>query len=113
MTNKQFNSATHFSIVWGVTLAVITLLEWHSLDRDPVRQEIISPFIERTMTVTVANETRPAERTILPGNEESPDAKLNYEVEFNFKGPLFLACFFLPVFLFHSLAMLWHRIRRN
>jgi len=109
---RAYNLATHLSVVWGVTLAVITLLEWNSLDRDPVGQAIISPFIERTMEVTV---TEAAAKTQNPASPDFPpapaDAVLNYEVEFHFNGPLFLACFFGPILLFHSVGMLWRRLR--
>lgn len=39
------------------------------------------------------------------------DAVLNYEVSFHFNGPLFIACFFVPVLIFHGLAALWSRLR--
>jgi hypothetical protein len=107
-----FNRATHFSIVWGVSLAVITILEWNSLDRNPVNQEIFSPFIQRTMTVQVtdAPATMPEIADIVP-EQADPDAVLNYEVSFFFNGPLFIACFFIPVLIFHGLAVLWNLLR--
>ena len=40
MSEPRFNGATHMSIVWGVTLAILTLLEWNSLDRDPMRKRV-------------------------------------------------------------------------
>ena len=123
MKLTNFNVATHFSIVWGVTLAVISLLEWNTLDRDPVRQEILSPFIERTIAVTVevtvietpyAIENGAAPTDVISSlteREESPDAVLRYDVEFHFNGPLFLACFFGPILVFHGVRLLWERMR--
>ena len=110
MKTNVFQRATHFSIIWGVSLAVITVLEWNSLDRNPVRQEIFSPFIERTMTVEVEESPAPLrEDTVL--QLEEPDAALNYQVSFHFNGPLFIACFFIPILLFHGLGALWGRLR--
>jgi hypothetical protein len=112
--SASYSVATHFCIVWGVALAVITLLEWRSLDRDPVRQEILSPFIERRMAVTVDSAPAPARDS---GEffeaEESPDAELRYEVDFAFNGPLFLAFFFAPMLVFQAAALLWQRLRRG
>ena len=51
MTSHNYSRATHFSIVWGIALAIMTLVEWHSLERNPVTQEIISPFIQRNIDV--------------------------------------------------------------
>lgn len=110
MKTTVFNRATHFSIIWGVSLAVITVLEWNSLDRNPVRQEIFSPFIERTMKVEVADTPAPEFGDIVSAPAD-PDAVLNYEVSFHFNGPLFIACFFVPVMIFHGLQALWNRLR--
>lgn len=111
MKNTAFSRATHFSIVWGVSLAVITVLEWNSLDRNPVSQEILSPFIERTIKVEVAAAPVPdIGGSVSPQAE--PDAALNYEVSFHFNGLLFLACFFVPVLIFHGLEALWNNLRR-
>jgi len=91
---------------------VVTMLEWNSLDRDPVRQEIFSPFIERTIKVEV--EAAPAlEIGEVDSPQAEPDAVLNYEVSFHFNGPLFIACFFVPVLIFHGLEVLWNRLRRK
>jgi len=109
-----YNRATHFGIVWGITLAVITLVEWHSLDRDPVKQEILSPFIERTMAVSVAEaEAPPLESTGTGAAGESPDAVLHYDVQIAFNGPLFLAYFFTPIVVLQGIRMLWDRYRRG
>ena len=110
MKTTAFNRATHFSIVWGVSLAVITILEWNSLDRNPVKQEIFSPFIERTLKVEVG-EAPSLEIGDIVSTPAEPDAALSYEVSFHFNGPLFIACFFVPVLIFHGLAALWNRVR--
>ncbi len=110
MTPHSYNRATHFSIVWGVALAVMTLVEWHSLERNPVTQEIISPFIQRNIDVSLANAVSPADASGgLVDAEDSADAILRYDVELKFNGPLFLACFFGPVLLFHAIGLLWRR----
>ena len=115
MRKSAFTSAAHFSIVWGVTLAVITLIEWHSLDRDPVRQEIFSPFIERNIAVSVIEEPTANELPfdIPTADTESADAALRYEVAFHFNGPLFLAVFFAPVVVFQGVGMLAARLRKT
>ena len=113
MSKTALNRGKHFSIVWGVTLAVITLVEWNSLERDPLNHEILSPFLQRTVEVSVEPDARPRE-TDIPGIEiepESPDAVLRYEVELDFNGPLFLASFFAPMLVFHGLGALWNRSR--
>tara|TARA_R110001599_G_C12277354_1_gene663197 strand:+ start:40865 stop:41203 length:339 start_codon:yes stop_codon:yes gene_type:complete len=107
-----FNRATHFSIIWGVCLAVITVLEWNSLDRNPVKQEILSPFIQRTMTVEVA-EAPGLDTDDFATQQVEPNAVLNYQVSFHFNGPLFIAVFFVPILIFHCLAALWNRLRRK
>ena len=106
-----FSRATHLSLVWGVTLAVLTLLEWRSLDRDPLGHQILTPFIEREVTVSVAG-AESAEGLEFDEEEESDaDAVLRYEVEVHFNGPLFLACFFGPVLAFQGLGWLGARAR--
>jgi len=112
--SHHYSRATHFSIVWGIALAVMTLVEWHSLDRDPVKQEIFSPFIQRTIDVTVSNPVSPVENVEgLVEAENSPDAALRYDVELKFNGPLFLACFFIPVLIFHGISLLWRRLHSS
>jgi hypothetical protein len=112
--SHHYSRATHFSIVWGIALAVMTLVEWHSLDRDPVKQEILSPFIQRTIDVTVSNPVPPVERAEgMAEAENSPDAALRYDVELKFNGPLFLACFFIPVLIFHGIGLLWRRLHSS
>jgi hypothetical protein len=104
-----FNKATHFSIVWGVTLAVLTLLEWRSLDRDPLGHQILTPFIEREVTV---HQLPRQDGQLLDFSDEAPPeaaSKTQYEVEFHFNGPLFLLCFFGPVLAFQGLGWLARR----
>jgi hypothetical protein len=109
-----YNRATHFGIVWGMTLAVITLVEWHSLDRDPVKQQILSPFIERTMAVSVEEaDAPPGDSTGTGASAQSPDAVLRYDVQIAFNGPLFVVCFFTPILVFQGIGMLWDRFRRR
>ncbi len=107
----NFNRSTHFSIVWGVTLAVLTLLEWRTLDRDPIGHQILTPFIEREISIALDPGT-------LDGNDKfdadrPADEALRYEVEIRFNGPLFLACFFGPVLLFLGIGKLAARFREG
>ena len=112
MKDQSLSLPTHLSIVWGVTLAVLSIIEWRSLDRDPIGQQILLPFIEREISVAPAN---------LPGNAPGAtrdasavlDGPVRYEVEFHFNGPLFLTIFFVPVIIFHGGAWLWARARRR
>ena len=102
------SGAAHFSIVWGITLAAITLVEWHSLDRDPLHRQILSPFIERHISATMPNAADSTGRNFETAPEPgvSPDADLQYEVNFKFNGPLFAACFFLPILAFQGVGLL-------
>jgi hypothetical protein len=113
MSKTAFKPATHFGIVWGVMLVFITLVEWRGLDRDPLGQEILSPFISRHVSVNVS-ESAPAQE--LEFSDEQPlgeevDGALQYAVDIQFNGPLFLACFFGPVLLFHGIGLLLARLR--
>jgi hypothetical protein len=115
MSRAVFNRATHFSIVWGITLALLTLMEWRSLDRDPLGQKILTPFIEREVRVRVVD-AAPAvaeQAGTLPPADEGPDGALQYEVELHFNGPLFLLVFFAPVLLFHGIGWLGSRAGRR
>ena len=87
-------------------------MEWHSLDRDPVRHEIISPFIERTLSVSLENGPA-ADEPVLIEPDASQDAVLRYDVDIKFNGPLFLACFFGPVLVFQGIGLLWNHYRRD
>ena len=95
---------------WGTS----ELVEWNSLDRDPMRKDIMSPFIARDVSVSV-QEQSPDRGDVF---DESPPADaadqlpLRYEVEFSFNGPLFLAGFFLPVLLFYGVAWVVTAIQR-
>ena len=62
------------------------------------------------MTVQVADAAGP-EIPDIASEQADPDAVLNYEVSFFFNGPLFIACFFIPVLIFHGLAALWNLLR--
>jgi len=110
--SSDFNFPTHLSIVWGVTLAILTLIEWRSLDRDPMRKQILSPFIERAISVRM-NEPGAAGDIVFEDPLEAravardkPDADIQYVVEFGFDGALFLAYFFVPVLAFHGAGWL-------
>ena len=109
-----FSRSTHLSIVWGVTLAVLTLMEWRALDRDPLGHQILTPFIHREVTVSVEGDS--SSRVLDFDQRDAPDTptggQLQYEVEIDFNGPLFLACFFGPVLLFQGLGWLGRRGRQ-
>ena len=106
MKPHAFNFATHLSIVWGVTLAVMTLIEWNSLEREPLREQVFLPFIERDIRLMA-----PAGELDALATEAVPAVDLRYEVELGFNGPLFLACFFIPVGLFHGAGWLLSRLK--
>ena len=63
---------------------------------------------DSAIAVSVENASNTDEDSAIAA-QESPDAELHYEVEFGFNGPLFLACFFGPMLLFHGIGMLWKR----
>lgn len=114
MNRPALNFAKHLSIVWGVTLAIITVVEWNSLERDPMREQILSPFIERRISASVESAVSSGEDVLSESQHvaEEDEIPLRYEVEFGFNGPLFLAGFFLPVLLFHGLAWALGMIRK-
>lgn len=93
--------ARHLSIAWGVTLAVLALLEWNSLEREPLREPLLSPFIERSVTLTPAAANGPSTSA---GGEQTV-------VELRFNGPLFLIWFFGPVILFNGCGMAFEKLR--
>ena len=103
MTEPAFNRAPHFSIVWAFVLAVLTMVEWRSLDRDPLNEQVYLPFIERVITVSRAD----------PGEQGAPsegkDLQTNVQIDFN--GPLFLVYFAGPIVIFHALGLLIIRLR--
>jgi hypothetical protein len=106
MIEPILNRATHFSIVWAVVLAVLTIVEWRSLDREPMSEQIFLPFIEREIewSMTDANTTKQLGTT-------AGDLQTHVTIEFN--GPLFLAYFFGPILIFHAIGLLWSKLRRS
>ncbi len=109
MNHAAFSRAAHFSVVWAVMLSFITLVEWHSLDRDPLKRDILSPFINRHVNIVAAP---PATATGQAGEAlASPGGAPQYQVELDFNGPLFLACFFIPITLFHGIGLIARRIQ--
>lgn len=115
MSRPAINFARHLSIVWGITLALITLVEWNSLDRDPMRKDIMSPFIARDVSVSVQDNSSGSGDVFdeSPPVDAADQLPLRYEVEFSFNGPLFLAGFFLPVMLFYGVAWVVTAIQRS
>lgn len=114
-TNREsYSIAARLSIVWAVTLSILTIIEWRQLDRDPLEREILSPFIERQITVHVGQSAYTADE-FKKSTASSPEQadKARFEVEFHFNGPLFLLCFFAPVAAFHGVSGLLHRWRKN
>ena len=115
MIEPALNRATHFSIVWAVVLAILTLVEWSSLDRDPMSEQIFLPFIEREITLsrTDANTTKQLGMTEGDLSEKNVRRNLQTDIQIDFNGPLFLACFFGPILIFHSVGLLFARLRRG
>ena len=101
MNPTQFSRATHFSIVWAFMLCFVTIVEWRSLDREPLKKDILSPFIQRDIKIVAQ-----------PGVELA-SGEPQYIVELGFNGTLFLACFFLPIIGFNGVGALWARFRAN
>jgi hypothetical protein len=119
MSKATFKPATHFSIVWGVMLVFITLVEWRGLDRDPLGQQILSPFISRHVSVNVdeavaAKELDFSDEALFNKEQqfsEETAGGVQYAVDIRFNGPLFLAWFFSPVLVFHAAGWLLARLR--
>lgn len=107
--SQAYSRATHFSVVWAVTLAIITMVEWRNLEQDPLEREILSPFIQREITVSMAQSGGTDE---FDKPETTAVDELQYEVAFHFNGPLFLLCFFAPILLFHGMGRLWSRFSK-
>ena len=105
MNAGAFNRASHFSVVWAVMLSFITIVEWRSLDRDPLKAEILSPFITRHIEIVAGTASVDNAQ---PKNslQEQPTTGPQTTVELGFNGPLFLACFFIPIILFHGVGNL-------
>ena len=108
--SQGYNRATHFSVVWAVALAIITMVEWRNLEQDPLEREILSPFIQREITVSMAQSGGTDE---FDKPETTAVDALQYEVAFHFNGPLFLFCFFAPILLFHGMGRLWSRFSKT
>jgi hypothetical protein len=109
MIAPPINRATHFSVVWAVVLAVITLVEWRSLDREPMSEQIFLPFIEREVKISISGvntEEQPASISgDLPGTGSRENLQTHVQIGFN--GPLFLVYFFGPIMIFHGIGLLF------
>ena len=114
MTDSSFNRATHFSLVWASVLAVLTLVEWRSLERDPLSEKVFLPFIERDISLSRV-ETAGARQPVT-GDDDLPRGvalqNLQTTVQLEFNGPLFLLYFCLPIVAFHLLGLLFARLGR-
>ena len=115
MNESPINRATHFSIVWAVVLAILTLVEWRSLERAPTKEEIFLPFIERKISLSLKEAGTAEEFGLSTGEQSGVNAEsgLQTEMEIDFNGPLFLACFFGPVLVFHGIGLLSARLGRG
>ena len=115
MIEPGLNRATHLSIVWAVVLAVLTLVEWNGLEREPMSEQIFLPFIEReiTLSTTQADTSPQAGAADVGVSGEGAPRILQTYVQIDFNGPLFLVYFFVPVVIFHATGMLWSRWRHG
>jgi hypothetical protein len=107
----------HLSIAWGITLAILALLEWNSLEREPLREPILSPFIERTISLGRDSRRDGDSNMVIAGEDPATSGSglsaLQTVVDIRFNGPLFLVCFFGPVLLLHAVSMLFCRLWGN
>lgn len=115
MIEPALNRATHFSIVWAVVLAIVTLVEWRSLDRDPLSEQIFLPFIEREISLPGADTSTSNQPGMTEGEFPGKNVRHNMQTEVHiaFNGPLFLAYFFGPILIFHAFGMLFARLGRG
>ena len=115
MIESTLNRATHFSIVWAVVLAVLTIVEWRSLDRDPMSEQIFLPFIEREieLSTTEVNTTTQLGTNAVDLPKDNVRRTLQTHVQIAFNGPLFLAYFFGPILIFHAVGLLSRQLRRG
>ena len=108
---EQLKSPTaivsHMSIVWGIVLALITILDWNSLEKDPLNEQILTPFITREVSVVFGGGESGGE---LPVSYDPP--QLHYQVDLSFDGVQFLAYFFGPIVLFYLVALGIERRRK-
>lgn len=118
MSTSTVSRATHFSVVWGITLAFLTILDWNSLGRDPANEQILLPFISREISLTsTPNITKNTEVDELDfgstqSNTNNPKP-LQYNVDIKFNGPYFLACFFIPVLAFQLIGFVLRSGRKD
>ena len=115
MNEPALDRATHFSIVWAVVLAVLTLVEWSSLEREPMSEQIFLPFIEREirLSTTEASTITQLDTAAEESAGSNPGRTLQTHVTIDFNGPLFLALFFGPILVFHAIGMLVRQLRRD
>lgn len=92
--------------MWAVVLAILTIVEWRSLDREPLSEQIFLPFIEREIGFSVMDEN-------ITQQLDTDTGGLQTNVEIAFNGPLFLAYFFGPILIFHAVGVLWSRLRQD
>ncbi len=88
MSRPILNVTNNMSIAWGMVLALVTILDWNSIERNPLEEEIFTPFISREVTVL----TLDTDDVSVPGSQ----IPYQYNVELKFNGPLFLLYFFGP-----------------
>jgi hypothetical protein len=98
MHSAPFSRARHLSIVWVITLAIVTTVEWRSLEREPLKPELMLPFIERQVSISAAPEA---------------GGTLTQTVEIGFNGPLFLLYCFGPVLGLYAISWIARRVGRG
>ncbi len=95
MSRPALNVTNNLSIAWGMVLALVTILDWRSVERNPLEAEIFTPFISRQVTMSLLSpEQRQLSIDSIDGEQGPP---VQYNVELSFNGPLFLLYFFGPV----------------
>jgi hypothetical protein len=114
MATAPVSLASRFSLVWAAVLTVITMLEWGGLDREPLKEQILSPFIERTITLQPRGASQPGDVQV-NNAPQPPDtgAPLEYHVDFGFNGPLFALYMFAPIVVIHGIGLLAGKLRKT
>lgn len=96
-----FSTIKSLCIVWGVMLAFITIMDWNTLEKNPIDEEILTPFITREITLVATDNQYDSELSMQERKVEP-----QYQVEIGFDGIKFLMYFFGPILIIYSVGQL-------